>query len=357
MSSNSDRGGNPARRSAAPAQGGSPASEAATGWRALVARFQTPSWGRAAWQLTSTLLAYAAAWAVMLWLVTISAWFAVPMVPLAALLLVRIFIIFHDCGHGSFFPSKTANDLVGAFTGMLTFTPYRHWRGEHAIHHGSTGDLDRRGIGDVWTMTVREYLDATPWRRFLYRMARNPVVLFVVAPFLLFVFWQRLPRRTAPLREKLSVWTTDVAVVAMCVGMGWLFGFGTFLILQAAVIAFAGTVGVWLFYLQHQYEDAYWQRGEAWDYVQAALKGSSFLALPKVLQWFSGNIGFHHIHHLSPRIPNYHLERCHASDPLFQQVQPMTLRSSVRSLWLRLWDEDSQRLVPFSFLRQMRAAH
>lgn len=363
MTDSSARDGSPSRRSDAGAPAGSPSSNAteavanvATGWRAIVARFQTPSWARAAWQFTSTLLAYLGTWALLLWLVNVSWWALVPLVPLASLLMVRLFIVFHDCGHGSFFPSKTANDLVGAFTGMLTFTPYRHWRGEHAIHHGSTGDLDRRGIGDVWTMTVREYLEATRWKRFAYRIARNPFVLFVLAPFIVFVFWQRLPRSTAPVREKWSVWTTNVALLAMVLGMGWLFGFWTFVILQAIVMAVAGAVGVWLFYLQHQFEEAYWERGDQWDYVKAALQGSSFLVLPRVLQWFSGNIGFHHIHHLSPRIPNYHLERCHASDPLFQQVRPMTLRSSLKSLWLRLWDEDSQRLVSFAHLRRQRPA-
>ena len=203
-------------------------------------------------------------------------------------------------------------------------------------------------------MTVREYLEATRWTRFAYRIARTPFVLFGLAPFVVFVFWQRLPRSTAPVREKWSVWTTNVALLAMVLGMGWLVGFWTFVILQAIVMAVAGAVGVWLFYLQHQFEEAYWERGDQWDYVKAALQGSSFLMLPKVLQWFSGNIGFHHIHHLSPRIPNYHLERCHASDPLFQQVRPMTLRSSLKSLWLRLWDEDSQRLVSFAHLRRLR---
>ena len=366
MTPSQDHGSDPASRPATPAQGGIAATaastvaavarEGASAWRSIVARFQTPSWGRAAWQLASTLSAYVATWALMLLLLNVSWWFLVPLVPLAAGLLVRIFIIHHDCGHGSFFPSKRANDLVGAVTGVLTFTPYRHWRGEHAIHHGGTGDLDRRGIGDVWTMTVREYLDASRWQRFVYRVARNPFVLFVVAPFLVFVFWQRFPRKTAPSREKWSVWTTNMSLLVMCLGMGWLFGFLPFLILQAVVMSVAGAAGIWLFYLQHQYEDAYWERGERWDYVAAALKGSSFLVLPKVLQWFSGNIGFHHIHHLSPRIPNYHLERCHASDPLFQQVRPMTLRSSIKSLWLRLWDEESRKLVSFGYLRRFRTS-
>jgi acyl-lipid omega-6 desaturase (Delta-12 desaturase) len=327
-----------------------------TSWKALVARFQTPCWWRAGWQLGSTLLAYAATWFVMWLALGVSWWLVLPLLPLASGLLVRIFIICHDCGHGSFFPSRQANDIVGAITGLLTFTPYRHWRAEHAVHHGATGDLDRRGVGDVWTMTVREYLAASRGRRFAYRFNRSPFVLFVAAPFVLFALLQRWPSRGMKGREVWSVWGTNLALVGMFAVGGAIFGWGTFAILQSLVISIAGAIGIWLFYMQHQFEHAYWQRGERWDYVTAALQGSSFLRLPKVLQWFSGNIGFHHIHHLSPRIPNYHLERCHASDPLFQSVQPMTLRSSWKSMHLRLWDERSQRLVGFRHLRRRRSS-
>ena len=299
------------------------AREGANAWKSIVARFATPSWWRAAWQLTSTLAAYVAAWTAMYFALSLSWWLLVPLVPLAG--------------------------------GLLTFTPYRHWRGEHAVHHGATGDLDRRGTGDVWTMTVREYLDASRWKRVGYRIMRNPLVLFVVAPFVLFTIWHRFPRHDASTREKWSVWLTNVALAGLITGMSYVFGLGAFLTLQLLVLTVAGSIGIWLFYLQHQFEHAYWQRGEQWDYVAAALQGSSFLMLPRVLQWFSGNIGFHHIHHLSPRIPNYHLERCHVSSPLFQQVPPMTLRSSVQSLRLRLWDEAEQRLVGYRHLRNYRA--
>jgi omega-6 fatty acid desaturase (delta-12 desaturase) len=339
---------------AEPTQAGS-ARDGAAAWKTIVAKFQQSCPKRAGWQLASTVGAYAAVWALMYFTVAVSAWLTVPLVLLAGGLLIRIFIIFHDCGHGSFLPSRAANDLVGAVTGLLTFTPYRAWRGEHAVHHGATGDLDRRGIGDIWTMTVKEYLAATPGRRFVYRVVRHPLVLFVVAPFYLFVIQQRWPRRSAPARERWSVWGTNLALVGLFAVMGSIFGLLTFLVLQLTTLVIAGAIGIWLFYLQHQFEDAYWERGERWDYAAAALKGSSFLALPKILQWFSGNIGFHHIHHLSPRIPNYFLERCHVSDPLFQQVRPMTLRSSWNSLRLRLWDEASQKLISFRHLRQIRA--
>jgi omega-6 fatty acid desaturase (delta-12 desaturase) len=323
-------------------------------WKAIVARFAVPHAGRATWQLVNTLGSYAAVWA-LIWLChPVSWWLTVPLTVLAGGLMVRVFIIFHDCGHGSFFASRRANDFWGFVTGVLTLTPYYQWRGEHAIHHGATGDLDRRGIGDVWTLTVREYIEASRWRRFAYQLARNPVVLFVVAPLVLFLVLQRVPRRGATRRERASVWWMNLALVAMVVVGGLLLGFVDFLIVQLLVLMVAGAAGVWLFYLQHQFEDAYWERGDDWDYTAAALRGSSFFRLPRVLQWFSGNIGFHHIHHLSPRIPNYNLERCHHSDPLFQRVQPMTLLGGLRALGLRLWDEASKKLVGFRHVRQLR---
>lgn len=323
-------------------------------WKAIVAKYQVPHAGRAAWQLVNTLGSYLAVWVLIWFALPVSWWLTVPLAVLAGGLLVRVFIIFHDCGHGSFFASRRANDFWGCVTGLLTFTPYYHWRGEHAIHHGATGDLDRRGIGDVWTMTVREYLEASRWRRFAYQLARNPVVLFVVAPLVLFLVLQRVPRAGASPRERASVWWMTAAVAAMVATGCLVFGTLAFLLVQLLVLMVAGSVGVWLFYLQHQFEDAYWERGEDWDYSQAALQGSSFFRLPAVLQWFSGNIGFHHVHHLSPRIPNYNLQRCHESDPLFLQVKPMTLWSSLRSLGLRLWDESSKRLVGFRHVRRLR---
>lgn len=325
-------------------------------WRPLIAAFTTPNSWRASWQLVTTLALYVALWVTLYFAVAVSWWLAVPLVLLGSGLLVRIFIIFHDTCHGSFFPSRTANDLVGGLTGVLTFTPYRHWRAEHAIHHGATGDLDRRGVGDVWTMTVREYLASSRWRRFSYRVARNPFALFVVAPFLLFGVMHRFSRTDAGDGERRSVRNTNIALFAMLCVMGSIYGFLPYIVLQLAILMGAGSIGIWLFYMQHQFEEAYWERHENWDYTVAALEGSSYLRLPKVLQWFSGNIGFHHIHHLSPRIPNYNLERCHGSHPLFSSVRVMTFWSSFRSMRLRLWDEASRKLVGWRQLREIRAA-
>jgi omega-6 fatty acid desaturase (delta-12 desaturase) len=323
-------------------------------WKAIVARYQKPSFWRASWQIVNTLGSYVAVWALMYWSLDVSWWLTAPLAALAGLFLVRIFIIFHDCGHGSFFASHGANAVWGFVTGLLTFTPYYHWRGEHAIHHGTTGHLDRRGVGDVWTMTVQEYLESSRWKRFSYRLARNPVVLFGIAPLVLFLGLQRLPRKGASRREQRSVWVMNAALLLMAIGMSALFGIVPFLVIQLTVLSVAGAVGVWLFYLQHQFEDAYWERGPDWDYTAAALQGSSFLRLPRILQWFSGNIGFHHIHHLSPRIPNYNLERCHRSDRMFDRVQPMTLLGGLKALGLKLWDESAKKLVGFRQVRKRR---
>jgi len=277
----------------------------------------------------------------------VSYWLTAALVVLAGAFLVRVFIIFHDCGHGSFFRSPTANDVLGQITGVLSFTPYFHWRWEHALHHASAGDLDRRGTGDVWTLTVQEYLEASRWKRFAYRLARNPFILFVMAPLYLFLIKQRFPVKRAGRRETNSVYWTNLAILAVAAGLACLFGLKAYLLLQGGVLMVAGVAGVWLFYVQHQFEGVYWERRQEWDYCAAALQGSSFYKLPKVLQWFSGNIGFHHIHHLNSRIPNYNLEKCYRAEPMFQAIKPVTLLSSFKSLTFRLWDEQRRKLVGF----------
>jgi omega-6 fatty acid desaturase (delta-12 desaturase) len=320
-------------------------------WKAIVARYQKPSTGRAVWQIVNTLVPYTALWWLMHFALAISWWLTAPLAVLLGAIMVRTFIIFHDCGHGSFFRSAKANHILGAITGVLTFTPFYHWRWEHAIHHSSSGDLDRRGTGDVWTLTVQEYLEASRWKRFAYRLARNPIILFVIAPVFLFLIQQRVPSLKAPARERYSVYWTNLALGSVAAGLITLFGLKAYLIIQLTALVTAGSMGVWLFYVQHQFEGVYWERSEEWDYAEAALKGSSFYKLPKVLQWFSGNIGFHHIHHLSPRIPNYNLEKCHKAEPLFQTVKPITLFSSFKSLTFRLWDERRRKLVGYGGLR------
>jgi len=320
----------------------------------VLTKFQRPSTARALWQVLNTFIPYALLWFLMWHVKEISLWLAVPLAVLAGAVLVRVFIFFHDCGHGSFLKARWANDLVGFIAGMLTFTPYYHWRWQHGIHHGTSGHLDKRGVGDVWTLTVQEYLDASRWKRFSYRFVRSPFTLFIIAPLYVFLFRQRFASSTASPRERHSVWWMNLALLCLVVAMSWVFGIGTYLLLQLIVSMVAGASGIWLFYIQHQFEDAYWERGEQWDYTAAALRGSSYYKLPRVLQWFSGNIGFHHIHHLSPHIPNYNLERCHQADPIFQRVQPITLFSSLKSLRFRFWDEVSRKLVGFARMRQVR---
>jgi acyl-lipid omega-6 desaturase (Delta-12 desaturase) len=323
-------------------------------WKAIIAKHRHSSALRASWQLVNTLGSYALIWVLYYYSLSWSWWLVPPLVVIAGGLLVRTFIIFHDCGHGSFFASNFANDFWGCIAGVLTVTPYYHWRGEHAIHHGTAGDLDRRGTGDVWTLTVAEYLASSRWRKFAYRLARNPFVLFVASPLFFFLIVQRFPGAQAGVRERHSVIWMNLAILLVGIAMSIAIGFWQYLVFQLGSLAVAASAGVWLFYVQHQFEDAYWERGEHWDYSVAAMKGSSFFKLPKVLQWFSGNIGFHHIHHLSPRIPNYNLERCHRSDPIFRDVKPITLFGSLHTLGLRLWDESSKKLVSFRHLKKQQ---
>src|SRR5579859_118938 len=223
-----------------------------TAWRDIVAKFQMPSTGRALWQIANTFVPYALLWYLMYLSTAVSWWLTMPLAMLAGAFLVRIFIIFHDCGHGSYFKSRRANALVGFVAGVLSFTPYHHWRWEHAIHHGTVGDLDRRGTGDIWTMTVQEYLEASRWNRFAYRLARNPFVLFVLAPLFVFLLRQRLPSPGANPRERLSVWWMNLAILGLALGLSRAFGLTAYLVIQLTATMVAGSLGVWLFYVQHQ---------------------------------------------------------------------------------------------------------
>jgi acyl-lipid omega-6 desaturase (Delta-12 desaturase) len=323
-------------------------------WRHVVEKYKKPRTGAALWQIANTFGPYLGLWAVMYYTVQRSWLLTALLAVVQGLFLVRLFIIFHDCGHDSFFRTHRANALVGFVAGIVTFTPYYHWRWEHAIHHSTAGHLDKRGRGDIWTMTVQEYLEASRWRRFAYQLARNPIVLFLLAPLFVFLVQQRYPDPGADNRERHSVWWTNLGILLFAIAMCAIFGVLDYVLIQLIATAVASGVGVWLFYVQHQFEDAYWERGANWDYAAAALEGSSFYKLPKILQWFSGNIGFHHIHHLSARIPNYNLQACHNADPLFQKVKPLTLTSSLKSITLRLWDEQTRKLVGYKHVRSVR---
>jgi len=329
-------------------------SSANVKWREIVARYQTPGVKPAVWQLVSTLVPLIASFVLMYWSLSVSYWLTLLLAIPAAGLTIRTFIIMHDCGHGSFLPSKTWNNIIGWITGILTTTPYAHWRREHAIHHATSGHLEQRGTGDISTMTVREYLSASPLRKFWYRIYRNPVILLGFGPAFLFIKHRWPTRGIAGRKEVWNVHLTNLALAALITTLSLLIGFREFMLIWLPIFLLSGSAGVWLFYVQHQFEDAYWRGGEDWDYATAAVYGSSYFRLPKVLQWFTGNIGFHHVHHLSPKIPNYRLEKCHRENPTFQKVVTLTLRESIRTLGLRLWDEESGRMVTFGHLRRLR---
>jgi len=269
------------------------------------------------------------------------------LVLIASGLLVRIFIIFHDCGHGSFFKNKKANLIVGIICGILAFTPYHKWHSQHAGHHATTVNLDKRGIGDVWTMTVNEYLSSSKWKRFFYRAFRNPFILFTFGPLFMIFVQNRISKKNMTPTERKNVYFTNFVLLLMATGMSLVIGIKAYLLIQIPLILISHVIGLWLFYIQHQFEDVSWDRTNSWDYKTAAIEGSSFLKLPAILQWFTGNIGFHHVHHLSPRIPNYNLARCQYENDLFKDVKPITLFSTFKALNLSLWDEANCRLIRF----------
>lgn len=316
-------------------------------WREVVRKYNKPDPLKSTWQIVNSLGPYIILWYLMYLSLEISYLITIGLSVLAAGFLVRMFIIFHDCGHGSFFRSQKANRIIGTILGSLIFTPYDRWHQTHAKHHATVGNLDRRGDGDVQTLTVDEYKQLPKGKRLLYRIYRNPFFLFGIAPFLLFVLAFRFTKKKMNTRERRSIYTTNLMMITYVTGLVLLLGWKEFLMIQIPILIFATTAGVWLFYVQHQYEGVIWVRGDEWDYRKMALQGSSYLKFPKLLQWFSGNIGFHHIHHLSPMIPNYNLEKCHRENSMFDEIEPVTFIPSIRTLRLRLWDEQRGRLVSF----------
>lgn len=326
-------------------------------WRAALAPFERPSLARSLGQVATSVLPYLLLWAAMLLSLRVSYWLTLPLAVIAAGFLVRSFIICHDCGHGAFFRSRLANRVVGYITGLIAFLPSTGWSQEHARHHAGSGNLDRRGGGEIWTLTVAEYRAAGRLRRLGYRLYRNPFVLLGLGPLFVFLLNYRVWHRGEGAQARWSkVWTNlGLAVITLVASLT--IGLKTYLAIQLPVILIAGTAGIWLFYVQHQFEGTYWRRSATWSYLDQALAGASFYRLPRLLQWLTGNIGYHHIHHLSPRIPNYFLQACHESSPLFRAVPPLTLRASLRCLRYRLWDEEAGCLVGFAAVgRQPQAA-
>jgi omega-6 fatty acid desaturase (delta-12 desaturase) len=317
------------------------------GWRTIVSRYNFPDKKRSIWQIINSAGPLIGLWVLMYFSLGWSYWITLALAVPAAGFMVRIFIIFHDCGHKSFFKSDKWNSGIGFILGLFTFTPYHSWHRSHNKHHATVGNLDKRGVGDVKTLTVEEFKASKPFARFYYRVYRNPVVMFLIAAPLIFILQNRITRKSLQTRENWGIVLTNITLLILLTVTGLLLGFRTILLIQLPVFYLASVWGVWLFYVQHQFRDVHWYRSEKWDYETVALQGSSFYKLPRLLQWFSGNIGFHHVHHLSARIPNYKLEQCHRENEIFQGISPISFWGSMKSLRLRLWDEKRQELVTF----------
>jgi omega-6 fatty acid desaturase (delta-12 desaturase) len=326
-----------------------------TSLRAALAPYAVPRPGQGISNLLTSVVPYLGLIAAASFALRISGALAFALSLLAAGFLVRTFIVFHDCAHGSFLPSKRTNALLGAALGVLVYTPFAVWRREHAVHHATAGDLDRRGVGDIQTLTVDEYR-GRPWRgRLGYRLFRNPLVMFGLGPLWVILLAPRIVSWSAPRRLWRSALGTDLALVVLVATLCWLLGWNGFLIVQLPALLVTGSVGIWLFYVQHQFEDTYWQSSETWSYDDAALKGSSYLRLPKILQFLTGNIGLHHVHHLSARIPNYNLQAAHDENAALHTVPTISLLEGLRATRLKLWDEQHGKLVGFRAARASQA--
>lgn len=325
-------------------------------WKKHIAPYEKAVTKYSIWQMIHTIGPFLLLWYAAYWSLSLSYWltllFAVP----AAGFLIRIFIIFHDCCHRSFFKSRAANEIVGTITGILTCCPYDQWRHTHSVHHATSGNLSKRGVGDIWTLTVDEYEASPRWRKLLYRVYRNPFMMFGIGPIYIFLVDYRFNRKRASGKERWNTYITNAGMAALAALLCWAIGWEAFLLVHGPIFWLSGMAGIWLFYVQHQFEDTYYEQEAEWSYVQAAVQGSSFYKLPKLLHWITGNIGFHHVHHLSPRVPNYHLEQVHHAVPLLQQVNGVTLRGSLQALRFRVWNERGKAFISFGDMKRLRAA-
>ena len=335
-----------------------PDRETVERWNRVLEPYVGADTWRSARQLAASVIPFVLLWWLMLRSLEVGYWLTLLLAVPAAGFMMRMFMIQHDCGHGSFFKSRAARDWVGRSIGVVLLTPYDYWKRTHAYHHAHSGDLDFRGFGDVDTVTVREYLSRPRWRRLAYRLYRHPLVLFGIAPFYQFMIKHRypwdIPRSWTQAWR--SVWWTNVALVGVLAVMWATIGLERFLLVQLPMTFIASAVGIWMFYVQHQYEDTYWHWHENWDYYDASLLGSSYLVLPKPLQWLTANIGVHHVHHMSARIPNYKLQQAHEENPEFHVVTKVRFRDTLKLVNLALWDEERGQLIRFKDLRRARAA-
>ena len=322
-------------------------------WNAKLAPYMQPSVPHSIWQLGSTVLLFVGAWTLMYLSLSVSYWLTLALAPLTAFLMIRLFIIQHDLGHGSFLKSPRIANAIGSVLGVFTLVPYHYWRRTHAMHHASSGNLEHRGFGDIDTMTVAEYLKLSRWGRFKYRLYRNPLVLFGVGAVLHFFVKHRIPTIVPKTwhRERRSILWTDLGMALVIFTAGMLIGFRELVLVHLPVALISCSIGVWLFYVQHQFEPTYWEHDDKWQYVDSALQGSSYFVLPKPLQWLTGNIGIHHVHHMNARIPNYRLPKVLETFPELNRVTHITAWQSLKCISLALWDERERKLVPFSKAR------
>lgn len=327
-------------------------------WPKIMSAYRQPNRGRSAFELTVTVLPFFLCWGLAILSVHHQFWWGLVLTVPAAGFLLRLFMIQHDCGHGSFFAHRQADDWIGRVIGVLTLTPYDYWRRAHAEHHASAGNLEQRGIGDIATHTVAEYRALTPLGRFGYRLYRNPIVMFGIGPIWLFLIKQRLP--FGMMRSGAGPWVSTMATnvgIAIATGlMMWLAGPGTFLLVHLPVVLMAGAAGIWLFYVQHQFEDTHWDQPENWKFQDAALHGSSHYDLPLVLRWLTGNIGIHHVHHLSSRVPYYRLPEVLRDYPELRTIGRITMWQSLHCVKLVLWDESRRKLISFREERALASA-
>ncbi len=324
---------------------------ASQNWTQVLARYRDPSHARSILEIAITLGPFVVLWA-LAWIAYYLGywWLSLPIAVPAAGFLVRLFMIQHDCSHGAFFRHRVANDWVGRIIGVLTLTPHDFWRRAHAVHHATSGNLDQRGLGDIHTLTVREYVARSRWGRFWYRLYRHPVVMFGIGPAYLFILQHRLPigMLRGGWQPWLSTMATNFAIALVVATLIWFVGIGPFLLVHLPITLIAGSIGVWLFYVQHQFEPTFWARRPEWSFQEAALYGSSHYHLPAPLRWFTANIGLHHVHHLCSRIPYYRLPKALRENPELLGVSRLTMLESFRCVRLALWDERERRLVPFS---------
>jgi omega-6 fatty acid desaturase (delta-12 desaturase) len=304
-------------------------------------------------QLINTIGPFLILWILAYQSLSISYLLSFVFIIVAAGFLVRIFIIFHDCCHFAFFKNRTANKVLGTITGILTLFPYSQWQHDHSIHHATSSNLDKRGTGDIWVLTVDEYLAEPLVRRIAYRIYRNPFVMFGIGPIYEFLIKNRFNKKGARRNERINTYITNLSIVVLIAFFCWTLGTQSFLLIQGPIFLISGSLGIWLFYVQHTFEDSYFEENKDWDYVKAAVEGSSFYKLPKLLQWLTGNIGYHHVHHLSPRVPNYKLEEVHNNTQPLQNVPTITLATSLKSLTFRLWDAQNKRFVGFNYLSKI----